>query len=96
MCRTRISPTRRYNQDFLDRLALAPWVRWVYLIAEPEPCAACAGVAGPYDVSGLPALPSSRCTKRREGCSCWFVALPSAGHEQLRAPTESSAPDQAA
>ncbi len=73
----RIDRTDRYNRDFLNRLPRASSVTLVYLIAEPEPCGPCARTAGQHDVSSLPPDPASRCT-RKQGCACWFVALPKA------------------
>ena len=65
---------RRYNQNFVRRLPGVSWITSVYLVAEPNPCAACMAASRVYDVKDVPATPVAGCL-RHDGCGCWLVAL---------------------
>jgi hypothetical protein len=84
MERRRILPIRRYNDNFFQSLSRTPWVKEVYLVAEPNPCSECLAASLVYGRTNLPQIPVKGCSKS-EACGCWLAAI---SPSERRRPTE--------
>jgi hypothetical protein len=74
MERRRILPIRRYNDYFYLTLSLMPWVKEVYLVAEPNPCDECRAASQVYGRAQVPQMPVRGCSKS-EACGCWLAVV---------------------